>query len=304
MRALVTGSQGFVGRYLRAELEENGYTVTGLDLVADDATLCVDLLDPAAVAQAVRQVVPDVVIHLAGQADVGLSWRQPQRTVQINVLGALNLMEAVRAHAPAAHLVLVGSSDQYGDLGAAGQSVDETLLTRPRSPYAVSKKAQEEMGAVYARAYGLHICMTRSFNHGGAGQREGFLIPDFAAGIARVEKGLAPDMAVGNLESQRDFTHVKDVVRAYRLLAEKGRPGEVYNVGSGATHSAREILDTLCAMARCSIPVRQDPARMRPSDTPVIRCDHTKLTEDTGWQPEIPLEQILHDALEDWRQRV
>lgn len=301
MRALITGSKGFVGRYLRAELEQNGYDVLGLDLAADEKTLCADLLDPEAARQAVAQAAPDIIIHLAGQADVGLSWRQPQRTVEINVVGALNLMEAVRTCAPAAHLVLVGSSDQYGDLGAAGQCVTEALPMRPRSPYGVSKKAQEEFGAVYARAYGLHICMTRSFNHGGAGQREGFLIPDFAAGVVRVEKGMADTVKVGNLTSKRDFTHVRDVVRAYRLLAEAGRPGEVYNVGSGTAHSAQEILDALCAMARCPIRVEQDPARMRPSDTPVICCDHTKLTADTGWQPILPLERILRDTLDYYR---
>ena len=301
MRALITGSQGFVGRYLRAELEQNGYDVLGIDLAADEKTLRADLLDPAAAEQAVRQAAPDVIIHLAGQADVGLSWRQPQRTVQINVLGAVNLMEAVRAAAPQAHLVLVGSSDQYGDLGPAGEHVCETLPTRPASPYAVSKKAQEEMGRVYARAYGMHVCMTRSFNHGGAGQREGFLIPDVAAGIVRVERGQAAALRVGNLEARRDFTHVRDIVRAYRLLAERGEPGEVYNVGSGVTHSAREVVETLCAMAACPVKVEQDPARMRPSDTPVICCDHTKLSACTGWQPALPLASILRDTLDYYR---
>ena len=159
------------------------------------------------------------------------------------------------------------------------------------------------MAQVYVRAYGMNICMTRSFNHGGAGQRLGFLIPDFASGIVKVERGEAKSLKVGNLTSRRDFTHVKDVARAYRLIGEKGKPGEVYNVGSGVTWSAQEILDKLCAMAVCPIPVEQDPARMRPSDTPVICCDHTKLTTDTGWQPQIPLEDILSDTLREWRER-
>ena len=145
--------------------------------------------------------------------------------------------------------------------------------------------------------------MTRSFNHGGAGQRTGFMIPDFASGIVRVERGEAEAVSVGNLASKRDFTHVKDVVRAYRMIAEKGKSGEVYNVGSGETHSAGEILDRLIAMANCPVPVRQDPARMRPSDTPVIRCDRTKLTRDTGWVPELGLDRILEDTLEYYRNR-
>ena len=157
------------------------------------------------------------------------------------------------------------------------------------------------MARLYCRAYGMQVCMTRSFNHGGAGQKTGFMIPDFASGIVRVERGEQDAVLVGNLSSRRDFTHVRDVVRAYRLLGEKGRPGEVYNVGSGVTWSAQEILDRLRAMATREIPVRVDPSRMRPSDTPVICCDHTRLTEDTGWEPELSLDVILHDTLEYYR---
>ena len=303
MRALITGSQGFVGRYLRRELEANGYEVLGLDLQAGPDTIQADLLKPEEMKEVISQIKPDAVFHLAGQADVAKSWKIPQKTMEINVIGAVNLMEAVRALAPAVRMVMVGSSDQYGNLGEAGQCVRETLETNPQTPYAVSKKAQEEMAKVYVRSYGMNICMTRSFNHGGAGQRLGFLIPDFAAGVVRVELGEAQSVRVGNLASRRDFTHVKDVVRAYRLLAEKGRPGEVYNVGSGVTHGAQEILDKLRAMASCPIPVEQDPAQMRPSDTPVICCDHSKLTDDTGWEPEIPLEVILSDTLREWRSR-
>lgn len=304
MRALITGSQGFVGGYLRRELEDNGYEVIGLDIRPGEETVQADLLDAERLTQLIGELKPDAVFHLAGQADVARSWKIPRRTVEINVIGALNLLEAVRAYRKDVRVLLVGSSDQYGDLGEAGQYVSEALAMNPQTPYAVSKKAQEEMAKVYARAYGLHICMTRSFNHGGAGQREGFLIPDFAAGVTRVEKGLAKCLKVGDLTSRRDFTHVKDIVRAYRLIAEKGAPGEVYNVGSGTVYSAREILNKLCAMAVCPIPVEQDPGKMRPSDTPVICCDRSKLTAHTGWEPEIPLDVILWDVLEEWRGRI
>ena len=303
MRALITGSQGFVGRYLRRELEESGYEVVGLDIQPGEGAVQADLLNPGEIKAAVSQVQPDAVFHLAGQADVAKSWQIPQKTMEINVIAAVNLMEAVRAFNPPVRMVLVGSSDQYGNLGEAGRMVSESLATHPQTPYAVSKKAQEEMARVYVRAYGMNICMTRSFNHGGAGQRLGFLIPDFASGIVKVERGEAKSLKVGNLTSRRDFTHVKDVARAYRLIGEKGKPGEVYNVGSGVTWSAQEILDKLCAMAVCPIPVEQDPARMRPSDTPVICCDHSKLTRDTGWEPNIPLEDILSDTLRCWRGR-
>lgn len=302
-KALITGSQGFVGQYLRRELEACGYTTVGLDLREGENTIAVDLLNADQVRTVIAQERPDMVFHLAGQSSVAQSWEIPQKTVELNVVAALNLMEAVRAENPNCRMVMVGSSDEYGNLGEAGRRVDESIAAHPQTPYAVSKKAQEEMAGVYVRAYGMWICMTRSFNHGGAGQAKGFLIPDFASGIVAVERGEAPCLRVGNLEARRDFTHVKDVVRAYRLIAEKGRPGEVYNVGSGITYSAQEILDRLRSMARCEIPVEQDPAKMRPSDTPVICCDHGKLTQDTGWEPEYELGAILQDALEDWRSR-
>ena len=303
MRVLITGSQGFVGQYLRQELEENGYEVIGLDVQPGEGAIQADLLNPEQLAAAVRQAQPDAVFHLAGQADVAKSWKIPQKTMEINVIAAVNLMEAVRAFDSSVQMVMVGSSDQYGNLGEAGKLVSENLETNPQTPYAVSKKAQEEMARVYVRAYRMNICMTRSFNHGGAGQRPGFLIPDFASGIVKVERGEAKSLKVGNLTSRRDFTHVRDVVRAYRMIAEKGMPGEVYNVGSGVTWSAQEILDKLCEMAVCPIPVEQDPARMRPSDTPVICCDHAKLTDDTGWEPEIPLEIILTETVEYFRKK-
>lgn len=302
MKALITGSEGFVGRYMRRELEDTGYEVTGLDRVDAQNTIRVDLLNGESIREVIAGIQPEVIIHLAGQADVGKSWKAPRTTMELNVTAAINLMEALRESGlTGTRMVMVGSSDQYGHLGAAGVRVSEETEMKPGSPYAVSKRAQEEMGRLYAKAYGMNICMTRSFNHGGAGQRTGFMIPDFASGIARIEAGKARDLPVGNLTARRDFTHVKDIVRAYRLIAEKGRTGEAYNVGSGTTWSAQEILDRLCRMAKCPIPVRQDPSRMRPSDTPVICCDHSKLTGDTGWEPKIPLETILTDTLEYYR---
>ena len=304
MRALITGSEGFVGKYLRAELEEHGYSVIRADIISAPDVHKVDMTDAKSVRQLVEETKPDSIFHLAAQADVGKSWKMPQVTMLLNVTAAINMMEAVRAvMGQETRIVMVGSSDQYGNLGEAGDGVTEETEMKPQSPYAISKRAQEEMACLYARVYGMRICMTRSFNHGGAGQRTGFLIPDFASGIVRVERGEATELCVGNLASKRDFTHVKDIVRAYRLIAENGKAGEIYNVGSGRTRSAQQILDELCSMAKCNVPVRQDPARMRPSDTPIIRCDHSKLTRDTGWEPEIPVTQILKDTLEYYREK-
>lgn len=300
-KALITGSQGFVGHYLRQELEHNGYTVTGLDIQTGEDVLEIDLLDKAAVESAIERLQPDMVFHLAGQANVAKSWIIPQKTVELNVVATINLMEAVHQKRPNCRMVLIGSSDQYGNLGEAGRLVSEEIPTNPQTPYAVSKKAQEEMAGVYVRAYGMNISMTRSFNHVGAGQGKGFLLPDFAAGIVAVERGEQACLRVGNLSARRDFTHVRDVVRAYRLIAEKGHAGEVYNVGSGITYSAQEVLDMMRNMATCPIPVEQDPAKMRPSDTPVICCDHTKLTKHTGWQPEICMNTMVQEVLDAWR---
>lgn len=302
-KALITGSQGFVGYYLRRELEEHGYAVTGLDLKTGDNVIVADLLDGDVVKTVIAQEQPDMIFHLAGQANVRKSWELPRMTVELNVIAAINLMEAVRHEKPECRMVLVGSSDQYGNLGEAGKLVPETLATHPQTPYAVSKKAQEEMASVYVKAYELNISMTRSFNHAGAGQGKGFLIPDFASGIVAVERGQQPCLRVGNLTARRDFTHVRDVVRAYRLIAEQGRAGEVYNVGSGITYSAEEILDKLCDLARRPISVEQDPAKLRPNDTPVICCDHSKLTEHTGWEPTISMNEILQEVMTYWREK-
>ncbi len=303
MKALITGSEGFVGKYLRAELEANGYDVTGLDLVPGEKTVAVNLLEADRVEALLAELKPEVIIHLAGQPDVGRSWKIPAKTFEINVIAAVNLMEAMRKACPESRLVLVGSSDEYGRLLEAGVSVSEETAVHPMTPYAISKIAQEQMGQAYARAYGMHICMTRSFNHGGAGQKTGFMIPDFCLGIVKAERGETDAVSVGNLASKRDFTHVKDVVRAYRLIAEKGRSGEIYNVGSGKTHSAGEILDRLIALSGSAVAVRPDPARMRPSDTPVICCDRSKLTRDTGWEPQLEIDDILRDTLEYYRAR-
>jgi len=304
VKAVITGSQGFVGRYLREELAANGYEVVGLDRQPGEAVMQADLLNAGQVQAVIETVKPDVIFHLAGQADVAKSWREPQLTFEVNVVGAVNLLEAVRKVNTKIRLLLVGSSDEYGNLGEAGRNVTEDMPLKPQTPYAVSKKAQEELAHVYEAAYGMDIRLTRSFNHGGAGQSLGFMIPDFAAGIVRMEKGLADKLPVGNLTARRDFTHVKDVVRAYRLIMEKGRAGEIYNVGSGLFHSAHEILDKLCAMAKCEIPLEQGESKMRPSDTPVICCNNNKLINDTGWQPEYTIEDILRDTLDYWRGQI
>lgn len=300
-KALITGSAGFIGSWLSRELEEHGYEVTRCDLRASDGIVAMDITDPAMIREVLKAYEPDVLINMAGQANVGLSWKKPQLTVQLNTIGLINILEAVHEVKPQMRVIAVGSSDEYGSLEERGANVTEDIPVKPITPYAISKQAQELFAQLYRRAYGMDICMIRLFNMGGAGQAKGYLISDFASGVAEVEAGKKAYMSVGNLTSARDFTHVKDACRAVRLIVEKGRSGEVYNISSGTTHTAQEVLDRLIAMANTPVEVRHDPAKMRPSDTPVVCGNHDKLTAHTGWQPELGLNEMLKDALEYWR---
>ena len=301
MRALVTGSAGFIGTHLKAELEGCGYDVVCCDLHPSEGTVAMDITDPAQITSVLQEYRPDVIINMAGQANVGLSWKKPQLTVQLNTIGLINILEAVRAVNPAIRVLAVGSSDEYGSLEERGVNVTEDIPVKPITPYAISKQAQELFARLYVRAYGMDICMIRLFNLGGPNQGLGYMISDFASGIAEVEAGKRAFLSVGNLTSARDFTHVKDACRAVRLIAEKGRIGEVYNICSGTTHTAQEVLDKLVNMARVPVEVRQDPARMRPSDTPVVCGNHDRLTAHTGWLPEKSMDEILTDSLDYWR---
>lgn len=301
MRALITGSEGFVGRYLREELNKNGYEVFGVDVVEAQNCVKVDLLDYDRIEKTISDIQPDFIFNLAGQADVARSWREPKLTFQLNVIATINLLEAVRKSNCVARIVLVGSSDEYGVLKERGISVSETTTINPVTPYAISKVAQEQMAKTYVEHYGMDICMTRSFNHAGPGQKKGFMIADFASGIVDIEKGRAEYLSVGNIESARDITHVKDIVKAYRLIAEKGAIGEIYNVGSGKAYKVQVILDKLISMAKTQIIVKKDSKKMRPSDTPIISCNNSKLKKDTNWNCEIKLDDLLRDTLDYWR---
>lgn len=301
MKALITGSSGFIGSHLTEELKNNGYEVIRCDLRESDGTIAMDIMNQQMVQDVLEKYQPDIIINMAGQANVGLSWKKPQLTVQLNTIGLINILEAVRIVNSKIRVVAVGSSDEYGSLKDVGANVTEDIPVKPITPYAISKQAQELFAQLYVRSYSMDICMIRLFNLGGPGQSKGYLISDFSSGVAEVEAGKKEYMSVGNLTSARDFTHVKDACRAVRLIAEKGHTGEVYNICSGITHTAQEVLDKLIDLAEVDIKVVQDPERMRPSDTPVVCGNHDKLTEHTGWQPEMELDEILRDALDYWR---
>ncbi len=310
---LITGVSGFVGGYLaKAALDEGGFACVHGTCFGDAENVMpglpielheLDILDRAGAEALISTLKPAVILHLAALSSPALSFQKPELTFDINVKGALNVLEAVRAHAPEARVVLVGSSDQYGDTPLPENgAVLESLPFRPATPYAASKAAQDSLGRIYAKAYGLNIIMTRSFNHAGPRQGDAFVLSSFARQIADIEYGRAePVLYVGNLDARRDFSDVRDVVRAYVALADRGAPGEAYNVGSGKAYEIRSLLGMLLSLSSARIEVRSDPARMRPSDTPLLVCDNAKLVAATGWKPEIAIEQTLEDILNYWR---
>ncbi|MBI2566915.1 MAG: GDP-mannose 4,6-dehydratase [Candidatus Schekmanbacteria bacterium] len=311
-RALVTGAAGFVGRHLCRELAARGVIVHGTrrphpgqSVAMVEAAMLheAEISDRERLTAILREVEPTEIYHLAGLADVGAAWRQREQTYRVNVWGCLELLEAiVTIGMTNASLLVVGSSEEYGTVPAEEQPIHEDRPLAPRSPYGASKACQEILACQYARAFGLGVLVARPFNHAGPGQQTGFVCSDFARQIAAIELGLeeAP-LRVGNLSAQRDFTDVRDVVRAYADLIEKGRPGVAYNVCSGRPVPIEDILGILRESAHQRIAVARDSERMRPSDTPIFVGSSERLQRDTGWSPQIALEQTLRDVLAYWR---
>lgn len=304
MRALITGSAGFIGSHLTDEFAANGYEVICCDLNAADCTVPMDIMNRETVQTVIAQYRPDIIVNLAGQANVSLSWQKPQLTLELNTVGVINILEAVRNIDPKIRVITVGSSDEYGSLKESGSNVTELTPVKPMTPYAVSKQAQELFSQLYANVYGMNICMIRLFNLAGAGQNRGYMISDFASEVAAVEAGKKDCITVGNLESSRDYTHISDACRAIRLIGEKGHSGEIYNIASGNTYRAKDVLELLLQKSAVRVDVVSDPSRMRPSDTPVVCGNADKLRAHTGWAPVYTLDDILTDALEYWREKI
>lgn len=307
VKALITGIGGFAGQHLSRLLQGEGIEVWGIsrEMAAEGANRVAqaDLLDRTAVRQVLEQAAPDLVFHLAAQASVGLSWKDPEETLRNNVFAQLNLLEAIRGLGISPRVLVVSSNEVYGaPAGPEELPFRETNPLRPNNPYALSKVAQDLMAYQYHAAYRMPVMRVRPFNHLGPGQSDDFVASSFARQVAEVEAGKRePVIRVGNLEAMRDFSDVRDVVRAYYLVATKGQPGEVYNVGSGDAVSVQRLLDFFVRECRVPINVEIDPERYRPVDVPVSWTDTTKLREATGWRPSIPLERTLGDVLEYWR---
>lgn len=265
----------------------------------------VELADTAAVRALVEEVRPAQVYHLAAQPSVQLAWRDPMQTLINNSAAQLSILSAVQAVCPDTRLLVVSSSEVYGRADPGRPAVDEETPLGPLDPYAVSKVTQEMMGLQYFLAFGLPVVRVRPFNHAGPRQRTGFVAADFAHQIALIEAGKSePVIKVGNLAAIRDFSDVRDVVRAYAMVLDAGEPGAVYNVASGRGVAVSELLETFIAAAAVPIETAVDPAKLRPIDRPIIVGDATRLQRRTGWQPEIPLARTVRDTLEYWRVRV
>jgi GDP-4-dehydro-6-deoxy-D-mannose reductase len=315
-RVLVTGVTGFAGSHLvDYMLTRNDCQIFGIqrwrsrteniEHFADKITILeCDLRDASSTRDTLEKVRPDWIFHLAAQSFVPTSWTAPSESLTTNILGQVNLFEAVRRLGLKCRIQLACSSEEYGMVLPGEVPIKETNPLRPLSPYAVSKVTQDLLGYQYWMSWKVDSVRTRGFNHEGPRRGPVFVASDFAKQIADIEKGRKkPVLSVGNLEAKRDFTDVRDMVKAYWLALEKCEAGEVYNICRGKAWSIQEVLDLLLSMTKTKIEVKEDPARLRPSDVPVLLGDNSKFVKATGWQPTVPFEQTLRDMLEYWRAR-
>lgn len=341
MRVLITGITGFVGSHLAEYLlsMHDGYMGEGklfgtvrhrspLDNISgilDRVTLIkdVDLRDAHAAGEAIKRAEPDYIFHLAAQSLVPASWTSPADTLETNVMGTVNLLEAVRRSELHPVIQIAGSSEEYGSpplvedtscktfgVNQVPKMVFKVPITEdfpllPLSPYGVSKVAEDLLGFQYHKSYGMKIVRTRAFNHEGPRRGEAFAPSNFAKQVAEIEKGLRdPVIHVGNLEAKRDFTDVRDIVRGYWLAADRGKYGEVYNICSGKARTIQTVLDTLRLQSTAQFEVVQDKERMRPSDIPILEGDCTRFTKQTHWKPQVSFTQTMGDLLDYWRGRI
>lgn len=310
-KALVTGINGFAGTHLRNHLVNSGYEVFGTvkpgsETPTNDHFFECDIQDFEGIKNIIERIEPDHIYHLAALTSPAESFKNPANTVTTNIGGQLNILEAVKKlQLVNSRVLVVSSAEVYGKADESDLPIDEATPLRPLSPYAVSKIAQDFLGYQYSHSQNVQAIIVRPFNNIGPNQGPIFVVPSFARQIAEIEKGKKePVIKVGNLESKRDFTDVRDVVRAYELLMQKGVSGDVYNIGSGESHKIQEVLDILLSLTDVKIIVEKDPELMRPGDIPELLCDYSKLHEVTGWRPEIKLEQTLKDTLDYWRNNI
>ena len=309
MKALVVGGGGFVGPYLVRHLkDELGYEVTVTktekETVAMDGAVVknLDILDKNQISELLNEEKPDYLFHLAAQSSVAYSWKNPTLTVDVNIKGCVNLLEAVKDADEKPRVLLIGSGEEYGHIKKDECPIIEDNVLRPGNIYAATKSCQNMLGKIYSDAYGLDIMMVRAFNHIGPNQTPVFVVADFCKQVADIEKGKQePVIYVGNLSAKRDFTDVRDVVKAYALLVKGGKRGETYNVGRGHAVAIEDILKEIVSMSDKDIEVKVDEKKLRPVDVPIIEPDIEKIKKEVGWEPVIELRQTLEETLEYWR---
>ena len=315
-KALITGIAGFVGSHLAELLLDKGVDVYGLcrsrskrdhiesiinKLHLEDA----DMLDSHSLYTTLSRIKPDYIFHLAAQSFVPTSWVSPSVTLEVNIVGSANLFEAIRQAGIDPVIQIACSSEEYGLVHKDELPIRETNPLRPLSPYAVSKVAMDYLGYQYYQSYKVRIIRTRGFNHTGPRRGETFAESNFAKQIALIEKQKQePVIRVGNLEAERDYTDVRDMVKGYVLSVEKCDPGDVYNIAVGRAIRIKDLLNLLLSFTKIKVDIQEDPARMRPSDVPVLIGDNSKFVAKTGWKPEVPFEKTMEDLLNYWRARV
>ncbi|OGF62734.1 MAG: GDP-mannose 4,6-dehydratase [Candidatus Fischerbacteria bacterium RBG_13_37_8] len=318
MKVLITGITGFAGSHLADYIlkEKTNVELHGIkrwrsrmeNIIHIEKYLQLheaDLRDASSVLSLIEYIKPDYIFHLAAQSFVPASWKTPSETITTNINGQVNIFEAVRYLNLHSYIQIACSSEEYGLVLTHELPIKETNPLRPLSPYAVSKVGQDYLGYQYFMSYKMNIVRTRGFNHTGPRRGDVFVTSNFAKQIAEIELGLKePVIFTGNLEAKRDFTDVRDMVKAYWLSLEKGEPGEVYNISSGQAYSIQEIIDKLLQLASVKVEIKTDPGRLRPSDVPVLLGDNTKFKQQTGWEPTIPFHQTLQDLLSFWREKL
>lgn len=301
-KVLIFGAGGFVGPYLAQEFLDEGYSVYGSDIIKGERLqkevefYQADLLHADAVRHIIHQLQPDIIINLAAISSVGQSWSIPQLTIEVNIVGTLNILEAVKTMEKMPKILLIGSSEEYD---ISDKPINELTVLKANNPYGISKVAQERFANIYKVQYGMQIYHVRAFNHTGVGQKDSFVLASFCKQAAEIEKSGKPGVIkVGNLLARRDFGHVKDLMRAYRLIVESPYCDTVYNVGSGKAHSLREMLNYITSLCSQPIKIEVDPARVRPIDNPVICCDNSKIKAELGWEPQYKVFDALKEMFE------
>jgi GDP-4-dehydro-6-deoxy-D-mannose reductase len=315
MKVLITGIAGFVGSHLAELLLRRGDELFGICLACESRenireiekdlhlSNC-DITHFDQLSKVIRRINPDEIYHLAALSSVGKSFAHPTDTIEVNVRGTLYLLEILRNTQKKARILIVGSSDMYGIARPKDIPITEERLLLPVSPYGSSKAMCDLLAYQYFISFGVQTIRVRAFNHTGPRQGIGFVVPDFASQIAKIEAGILPPvMKVGNLSSKRDLSDVRDIVRGYQLLMKKGKDGEAYNICSGKGYSIKNVLKVLISLSKKKIRVRMDEKRARPAEIFVLVGDNSKIERATGWKPRIPIGKTLEDTLNFWRRR-